>query len=34
MSVAFLIDEDITHELASALRRLGYDAVSIISYIR
>ena len=34
MSVAFLIDEDITHELASALRRLGYDAVSIYDLSR
>lgn len=34
MSIAFLIDEDITSELAAALRRLGYDAVSVYDISR
>lgn len=34
MSLSFLIDEDITHELASALRRLGYDAISVYDISR
>jgi predicted nuclease of predicted toxin-antitoxin system len=34
MSLSFLIDEDISDELASALRRLGYNAVSVYDISR
>ncbi len=34
MGLSFLIDEDITNELAAALRRLGYDAVSVYDISR